>query len=42
MGNKTELILKKHHNIIVLSKNVNRKSQSKLARLAFSVAFFGI
>jgi hypothetical protein len=42
MGNKTELILEKQHNIIVLSKNVKQPSQSKLARLAFSVAFFEI
>jgi hypothetical protein len=40
MGNKTELILEKHNNIIVLSKNVKTRGQSKLARLAFSVAFF--
>lgn len=39
MGNKTELILKKHHNIILLSKNVKHASQSKLAGWLFLLPF---
>ena len=41
-GKKRELNFIEHHNIIVLSKNVKHLSQSKLARLAFSVAFFEV
>lgn len=42
MGNKIELILEKHNNIIVLSKNVNQRSQSKLAGWLFLLHFLKI